>query len=41
MNLAKKYALQYNPIDSVEAIFATKSYELERRNINEIVIEVQ
>lgn len=41
MNLAKKYALQYNPIDSVESIFSTKSYELERRNLNEIAIEVQ
>lgn len=41
MNLAKNYALNYNPIDLIEAIFASKSYELERRNLNEVAIEVQ
>ena len=42
MNLAKNYAaLTYNPIDAVENIFSEKSYELDRRNMNEIAIEVQ
>ncbi|HCU58701.1 MAG TPA: hypothetical protein DIC64_01835 [Alphaproteobacteria bacterium] len=33
--------LSSNPIDAVETIFGQKSFEFERRNINEIVIEVQ
>ena len=42
MNLAKNYAYyEYNPIDTVEHIFNSRSYELDRRNINEVVIEVQ
>lgn len=38
---AKNLPLSYNPIDIVENIFAAKSFEFERRNINEVVIEVQ
>ncbi len=41
MNLAKNYALNYNPIDIVEDIFASKSYELERRSFFEVAVEVQ
>ena len=41
MNLAKNYALTYNPIDTVEHLFSTKSYELDRRAENEVVVEVQ
>lgn len=41
MNLAKNYALDYNPIDIVENIFNTQSFELERRSLNEVAIEVQ
>lgn len=41
VNLAKNYALTYNPIDVVEEIFRAKAYELERRSEHEIVIEVQ
>lgn len=41
MELAKNYALNYNPIDVVENIFSTQSFELERRNLNEVVVEVQ
>jgi hypothetical protein len=42
MNLAKNYAPEfYNPIDTVESIFTSQSYELDRRNINEIAIEIQ
>ncbi len=41
VNLAKNYALNYNPIDTVEDIFASKSYELERRNTHEVAVEVQ
>ena len=35
------YALKSNPIDLVEEIFNTQSYELERRGINEVAVEVQ
>ncbi len=38
---AENYALTYNPIDVVENIFTSQSYELERRNPNEVVVEVQ
>ncbi len=38
---AENYAPSYNPIDVVENIFANQSFELERRNINEVVVEVQ
>lgn len=41
MNLAENRAPVYNPIDIVETIFSTRSFELERRNINEVVVEVQ
>ena len=41
MQLAENYAPAYNPIDVVENIFATQSFELERRNLNEVVVEVQ
>lgn len=35
------YALKSNPIDMVENIFNDKSFELERRGINEVAVEVQ
>ncbi len=41
MNLAQNYALEYNPIDLVENIFSAKSFEIERRSITEVVVEVQ
>ena len=41
MLLAKNLPFSYNPIDIVENIFAAKSFEFERRNINEVVIEVR
>ena len=41
MNLAKNYALNYNPIDTVENLFSAQSYELDRRDENEVVVEVQ
>ena len=42
MNLAKNYAAEfYNPIDTIESIFSTQSYELDRRNINEVAVEIQ
>lgn len=41
MELAKNLSLEYNPIDVVENIFAAKSFELDRRNLNEVVVEVQ
>lgn len=41
MEPAKDLAPEYNPIDLVENIFASRSFELERRNLNEIVIEIQ
>ena len=41
MNLAKNYALNFNPIDIVEDIFTAKSYVLERRSAEEVAIEVQ
>ncbi len=41
MEPAKNLAPAYNPIDMVENIFANRSFELERRNVNEVVIEVQ
>jgi len=40
--LAKNfYNLPYNPIDVVEHIFDNKSFELERRGNNEVVVEMQ
>ncbi len=41
MNLAQNYAPNYNPIDLVEDIFSSKSFEFERRSNSEVVIEVQ
>ena len=41
MNLAKNYALNYNPIYLVENIFSARSFELDRRNVNEVAVEVQ
>ena len=41
MNLAKNYALNYNPIDIIETIFSGKNYEFERRSGNEVVVEIE
>ena len=41
MNLAKNYALNYNPIDIIETIFSGKNYEFERRSENEVVVEIE
>lgn len=41
MNLAQNFALDYNPIDLVENIFSRKSFEFERRGLNEVAVEVQ
>lgn len=41
MQLAKNLPLTYNPIDTVENIFSRRSFELDRRNLNEVVIEIQ
>lgn len=41
MEPAKNLAPSFNPIDTVEDIFSTRSFELERRNLNEVVVEVQ
>ena len=41
MLTAKNLPLSYNPIDLVEHLFANRSFELDRRNINEVVIEIQ
>ena len=41
MLLAQKIAFEYNPIDLVENIFSSKSFEFERRANNEVVVEVQ
>lgn len=42
MNLAKNYNSEYyNPIDTLENIFNQQAYELDRRNINEVVIEIE
>ena len=38
---AQNLAPDVNPIDMVENIFVSKSFELERRNQNEVVVEVQ
>ena len=39
MQLAKDLPLSYNPIDVVENIFSARSFELDRRGLNEVVIE--
>ena len=41
MNLARNSAVEYNPIDLVESLLAKQSMEFERRDFNEIVVEVQ
>lgn len=41
MLLAQNLAPTYNPIDLIENIFLSKSFELERRNPHEIAVEVQ
>ncbi len=41
MQTAQKIATYNNPIDMVENIFSSKLYEVNRRNINEVVVEVQ
>lgn len=41
MNPAKNLASEYNPIDTVETIFGSRSFELERRGLNEVVVEAQ
>ena len=41
MLLAQKIAFEYNPIDLVENIFSSKSFEFERRSPDEVVVEVQ
>ena len=41
MEPAKNLAPTYNPIDLVENIFSSRSFELERRGLNEVVVEVQ
>ena len=39
--LSKEIYMPYNPIDVVEQIFHHRSFELERRGNNEVVIELQ
>jgi len=41
MQTAQNLATNTNPIDMIENIFATKAFEFERRNVNEVVVEVQ
>ena len=41
MNTAENFAFNYNPIDVVESIFAERSFEFERRALNEVVVEIQ
>lgn len=41
MQTAQNLAKNINPIDMVENIFSAKAYEFDRRNINEVVVEVQ
>ena len=42
MNLAQNYAADlYNPIDTVESIFAARAYEFDRRSATEVAVEVQ
>jgi len=41
MHSAQNLATDNNPIDMVENIFSAKSFEYERRNSNEVVVEVQ
>ncbi len=41
MQLARSSQKTFNPIDLVENIFSTKPFEIERRNIFEVAVEVQ
>ncbi len=42
MEPAKNYISEYyNPIDTVESIFSNQDFELDRRNLNEVAIEIQ
>ena len=41
MLIASQFEDSYNPIDAVEMIFNSKSVEFERRNINEVVVEIE
>ena len=41
MQAAQNLATNTNPIDMIENIFTARAFELERRNINEVVVEVQ
>ena len=41
MQTAIETAFHENPIDMVENIFGTRSFEMERRSANEVVVEVQ
>ena len=41
MFLSAAHSALANPIDTVENIFGQKSFEFERRNSNEIVVEIQ
>ena len=41
MQLARNSVQNFNPIDLVESIFSTKPFEIERRNIFEVAVEVQ
>lgn len=41
MFFATPQIMRTNPIDTVESIFAQKSFEFERRSSNEIAVEVQ
>lgn len=38
---AQNFETYYNPIDSLELIFSRKSADFERRNINEVVVEIE
>ncbi len=41
MLTAKNLPFEYNPIDIVENIFTSQSFDLDRQNINEVAIEIQ
>ena len=41
MLTASQMCFEYNPIDAVETIFHKKSVDFERRNTNEVVVEVE
>ena len=39
--IATELYIPYNPIDVVEQVFGKRSFELERRGVNEVVVELQ